>query len=40
MEKAQAEARAILDEARKAADDTFRELDDMLNDMLREPQPP
>ena len=29
VEKAQAEARAILDEARKAADDTFRELDDM-----------
>ncbi|MDE6107391.1 MAG: Smr/MutS family protein [Oscillospiraceae bacterium] len=29
VERAQAEARAILDEARKAADDTFRELDDM-----------
>ncbi|MCI9402433.1 MAG: endonuclease MutS2 [Oscillospiraceae bacterium] len=29
VEKAQAEARAILDEARRAADDTFKELDDM-----------
>ena len=29
VEKAQAEARTILDEARRAADDTFRELDDM-----------
>ncbi|MBP3519866.1 MAG: endonuclease MutS2 [Oscillospiraceae bacterium] len=29
VEKAEAEARAILDEARRAADDTFRELDDM-----------
>ena len=29
VEKAQAEARAILDEARQAADDTFRELDEM-----------
>ncbi|MBO5035158.1 MAG: endonuclease MutS2 [Oscillospiraceae bacterium] len=29
VERAQAEARAILDEARRAADDTFRELDDM-----------
>jgi len=29
MEKAQAEARAVLDEARRAADETFRELDDM-----------
>ena len=29
VEKAQAEARAILEKARRAADDTFRELDDM-----------
>ena len=29
VEKAQAEARSILEEARRAADDTFRELDDM-----------
>ena len=29
VEKANAEARAILDEARQAADDTFRELDEM-----------
>ncbi len=29
VERAQAEARAILDEARKAADDTFKELDEM-----------